>query len=68
MYPILALQAAAMGLALFVSCPDRPVATVRAEPQPAVRTPAPSETPRMRCRLYFGCMPTMIDSKPGYSQ
>jgi len=68
MYPILALQAAAVGLALLVTCPDRPVATVRNEPQHAVRAPAPSETSRMRCRLYFGCTPTTIDSKSGYSQ
>ena len=68
MYPILVLQAAAVGLALLMTCPDRPAGTVRTEPQPVVRTPAPSETPRMRCRLYFGCTPAMVASKSSYSQ
>ena len=57
MYPILALQAAAMGLVLLVTNADRPVTPARTEPQPAVRAAAPLDSPRMRCRLYFGCTP-----------
>lgn len=68
MYRVLVLQAAAVGLALLVSDPAQPVEAVRAEPQHAIRAPASTETPRMRCRLYFGCTPTTIESKSGYSQ
>lgn len=68
MYPMLALQAAAVGLALFVTSLDAPVVTVRDRPQHAVRTPAPSDAPRLRCRLYFGCTPVPLDSRSGYSQ
>lgn len=63
MYPILALQAIAVGLALLASCPPRPAAPARTEPQPAVPMPASLGTPGMRCRLYFGCMPAGITTQ-----
>jgi hypothetical protein len=57
MYPILALQTAAVGLVLFVTSASPPVTPVRSQPQPAIGTAAPVEGPRLRCRLYFGCVP-----------
>lgn len=57
MYPILALQAALVGLALLVSVPSPSVEAVQNEPQHALRPPAPAEPTRLRCRLYFGCAP-----------
>jgi hypothetical protein len=57
MYPILTLQAAAVGLALLVSISDPPIEKVHGEPQHALRAPSTTEPVRLHCRVYFGCAP-----------
>lgn len=57
MYPTLALQAAAVGLALLITGSQLPARPAGEEPRHALRAPAPPEPARLRCRLYFGCAP-----------
>lgn len=64
MYPILALQALAVGLALLVTASHSPIEieTARHEPQHTLRAASP-EPARMHCRLYFGCAPPPAASR-----
>lgn len=57
MYATLAAQAAVIAFVLLLSGPGSVVEQGRREPQQAVERPVPAEPPRLRCRLYFGCVP-----------
>ncbi len=61
MYPTLALQAAAVGVALLLTASNPSAERARHEPQQAVHA-ASAEPARMHCRLYFGCAPAPIAS------
>lgn len=62
MYPTVALQAAAVGLALLIAGSQPPARPAGDEPRHALRATAPAEPARLRCRLYFGCAPASTAS------
>jgi hypothetical protein len=64
MYPTLALQAAALALALLVSAPAS-LQPAAGSPGPVIETARSVESPRLHCRLYFGCAPVQKASADG---
>ncbi len=56
MYPILALPAAALAFAVLMTAVP-PLRPAEGTPVPITRVAAPADTPRLHCRLYFGCAP-----------